>query len=125
MIRTLGVLKQSKQIFQKQNAFFAFRKMSDEVQKAQEAAKSNAQAAGTIFDKIIDKTIPADIIYEDDQCLAFNDIAPQAPTHFLVIPKRRIVMLEDSVPSDKDVSWQNWVSCAIADFYFGSSFWDT
>lgn len=41
----------------------------------------------TIFDKIIDKTIPADILYEDDDVLAFKDIAPQAPIHFLVIPK--------------------------------------
>ena len=41
----------------------------------------------TIFSKIINKEIPADIIYEDDFCLAFKDIAPQAPIHFLVIPK--------------------------------------
>lgn len=43
----------------------------------------------TIFDKIVAKQIPANIIYEDDQCLAFRDIAPQAPVHFLVIPKNR------------------------------------
>ena len=41
----------------------------------------------TIFSKIIRREIPADIIYEDELCLAFNDIVPQAPTHFLVIPK--------------------------------------
>src|SRR4028119_2441181 len=41
----------------------------------------------TIFSKIIRREIPADIVYEDDQCLAFNDIVPQAPTHILVIPK--------------------------------------
>lgn len=41
----------------------------------------------TIFDKIIRREIAADIILEDAICLAFNDIAPQAPTHFLVIPK--------------------------------------
>ncbi len=41
----------------------------------------------TIFSKIINGEIAADIIFEDDVCLAFNDIAPQAPTHFLVIPK--------------------------------------
>jgi histidine triad (HIT) family protein len=45
--------------------------------------------APTIFDKIINKDIPADIIYEDDECLAFRDIQPQAPVHFLVIPKQR------------------------------------
>lgn len=40
-----------------------------------------------IFCKIIAKEIPADIIYEDENCIAFNDIEPQAPVHFLVIPK--------------------------------------
>lgn len=43
----------------------------------------------TIFDKIVAKEIPADIIYEDDVCLCFRDIAPQAPVHFLTIPKRK------------------------------------
>ena len=43
----------------------------------------------TIFDKIVRKEIPASIIYEDDKCLAFNDIAPVAAKHFLVIPKNR------------------------------------
>jgi histidine triad (HIT) family protein len=46
-----------------------------------------------------------DIIFEDDKCLAFNDIAPQAPVHFLVIPKVRIAMLEDSQPTDESVSF--------------------
>jgi histidine triad (HIT) family protein len=49
----------------------------------------------TIFDKIINKEIPADIIYEDDLALAFKDINPQAPTHFLVIPKTRIATMND------------------------------
>ncbi len=44
----------------------------------------------TIFKKIINREIPADVIFEDDQCLAFRDIAPQAPTHILVIPKKEI-----------------------------------
>lgn len=43
----------------------------------------------TLFDKIVSKDIPADIIYEDEQALAFRDISPQAPVHFLVIPKNR------------------------------------
>lgn len=47
----------------------------------------------TIFAKIIDREIPAKIVYEDDQCLAFHDIAPQAPVHVLVIPKRPIPSL--------------------------------
>ena len=48
----------------------------------------------TIFDKIIAKEIPADVLYEDEAALAFRDINAQAPTHFLVIPKARIPMLE-------------------------------
>ncbi len=47
----------------------------------------------TIFKKIIDGEIPADIVYEDEHCLAFNDVAPQAPTHVLVIPKKEITSL--------------------------------
>ena len=45
----------------------------------------------TIFKKIIDREIPADIIYEDEYCLAFHDISPQAPIHVLVIPKKEVV----------------------------------
>jgi len=44
----------------------------------------------TVFKRIIDKEIPADLVYEDDQCLAFNDINPQAPVHVLIIPKKEI-----------------------------------
>jgi len=50
---------------------------------------------GTIFDKIISKDIPADIIYEDDEVLAFNDINPQAPVHFLIIPKTPVSSLNE------------------------------
>lgn len=46
-------------------------------------------AAPTLFDKIVSKEIPADIIHEDDLCIAFRDISPQGPTHFLVIPKNK------------------------------------
>ncbi len=48
----------------------------------------------TIFTKIINREIPADIVYEDDQCLAFRDINPQAPVHVLLIPKTAIVSLD-------------------------------
>jgi len=41
----------------------------------------------TLFEKIIARQIPADIVFEDDQCLAFRDIAPQAPVHILIVPK--------------------------------------
>ena len=54
----------------------------------------------TIFKRILDGEIPADIVYQDDCCLAFRDIAPQAPTHFLVIPKREIPALSDLTDDD-------------------------
>lgn len=57
---------------------------SDEAAKAQLVKAAEAIGSPTIFDKIISKEIPANIIYEDDLCLAFRDIAPQAPVHFLV-----------------------------------------
>jgi histidine triad (HIT) family protein len=57
----------------------------------------------TIFSKIIDREIPADIIYEDDQCLAFRDINPQAPIHFLVIPKKPIPKLSDADETDTEL----------------------
>ena len=57
----------------------------------------------TIFKKIIDKEIPAQIVYEDDQCLAFRDVAPQAPVHVLVIPKREIVSLDELSDGDAEL----------------------
>jgi histidine triad (HIT) family protein len=55
----------------------------------------------TIFRRIIDREIPADIVYEDDLCLAFNDINPQAPTHVLVIPKQDIPSTDDLTQEDR------------------------
>ncbi|MEM6521895.1 MAG: histidine triad nucleotide-binding protein [Cyanobacteria bacterium P01_C01_bin.70] len=55
----------------------------------------------TIFGKIIRREIPADIVHEDDLCLAFRDVAPQAPTHVLVIPKKPIPKLADATNEDK------------------------
>ena len=54
----------------------------------------------TIFSKIIRREIPADIVFEDDQCLAFHDIQPQAPTHILVIPKKAIAGVQYAEASD-------------------------
>lgn len=54
-----------------------------------------------LFLKIINREIPADIIYEDDQVIAFNDISPQAPVHFLVVPRKRIATLNDIEDQDK------------------------
>lgn len=55
-------------------------------------------AEKTIFKRIIDREIPADIVYEDDRALAFRDVNPQAPTHVLVIPKEEIPSLRDARP---------------------------
>ncbi|XP_044761521.1 histidine triad nucleotide-binding protein 1-like [Coccinella septempunctata] len=77
------------------------RKISSEVEKAVSAKLDRSKP--TIFDKIISKEIPADIIYENDRLLAFNDVSPQAPVHFLVIPKKRIALLNDAEENDKDL----------------------
>ncbi len=49
----------------------------------------------TLFERIIDREIPAAIIYEDDRCIAFRDINPQAPTHVLIVPRKPIPSLDD------------------------------
>lgn len=59
--------------------------------------------AKTIFKKIIDREIPANIIYEDDLCLAFHDVSPQAPTHVLVIPKKEIANLDEITEADANL----------------------
>ena len=55
----------------------------------------------TIFQKIIDREIPAEIVYEDDLCLAFRDIRPQAPVHLLVIPKKEIPSVNEITAADE------------------------
>lgn len=57
----------------------------------------------TIFGKIITKEIPADIVYEDDFVLAFNDISPQAPVHIIIIPKKEIPTINDITPDDSEL----------------------
>jgi histidine triad (HIT) family protein len=59
--------------------------------------------ADTIFTKIINKEVPADILYEDELALAFKDINPQAPLHFLVIPKKAIATINDIALEDREV----------------------
>ncbi|HZZ81876.1 MAG TPA: histidine triad nucleotide-binding protein [Gemmataceae bacterium] len=56
-----------------------------------------------IFQKIIDKQIKANIAYEDDQCLAFHDIHPQAPVHVLIIPRKAIATHADLTDSDREL----------------------
>eukprot|EP00899_Mesostigma_viride_P029720 jgi/Mesvir1/9933/Mv06636-RA.1 len=76
--------------------------MSEEA-KAREAAGSAQEV--TIFDKIVAKQIPADVIYEDDLCMAFRDISPQAPVHTVLIPKVRgnLSQLSKAQESDKEL----------------------
>ncbi len=57
----------------------------------------------TIFEKIIAREIPADIVFEDDQCLAFRDIDPQAPVHVLLVPKRVIPRIGASTWDDQSL----------------------
>lgn len=57
----------------------------------------------TIFKKIIDREIKADIVFEDDQCLAFRDISPKAPVHLLVIPKKEIASVDQIEPEDEQL----------------------
>lgn len=55
----------------------------------------------TLFEKIIARQIPANIVFEDDLCLAFRDIAPQAPTHILLVPKKPIPRVSAASPDDQ------------------------
>lgn len=55
----------------------------------------------TLFEKIIAREIPADIVYEDDLCLCFRDINPQAPTHLLLIPKKPIPRIAEAAAEDQ------------------------
>ena len=57
--------------------------------------------ADTIFTKIINKEIPADIVYEDELCLAFRDVNPQAPVHILLIPKKPLDTLSNATAEDQ------------------------
>ncbi|XP_014610716.1 PREDICTED: histidine triad nucleotide-binding protein 1 [Polistes canadensis] len=73
------------------------RKMATEVEKAQTATPGG----DTIFGKILRKEIPCNFIYEDDKCVAFNDINGQAPVHFLVIPRKPISQLSKADDEDE------------------------
>ena len=69
----------------------------------------------TLFTKIINKEIPADIIFEDDLSLVFKDINPQAPIHLLIIPKKPIPKLSDASVEDKELLGHlMWVAGEVA-----------
>jgi histidine triad (HIT) family protein len=61
------------------------------------------EAQVTIFTKIMNREIPSQIVYEDEKCLAFKDVNPQAPVHVLLIPKREIATMNDVTISDQDL----------------------
>lgn len=69
-------------------------------------------AEKTLFSKIIDREIPSDIVYEDDLCLAFRDISPQAPVHILVIPKKPIPSTSAILSEDTELIGH--IFCVIA-----------
>ncbi|MBB5319678.1 histidine triad nucleotide-binding protein [Marinobacter oulmenensis] len=69
----------------------------------------------TIFTKIINREIPADIVHEDDLSLAFRDINPQAPVHLLIIPKKPIATINDITEGDRElVGHLHWVAAKLA-----------
>ena len=64
---------------------------------------SAEQSSDTVFGAIVRGEIPADIVYEDDQCLAFRDLNPQAPTHILVIPRVGIAGLQEADQAEAEL----------------------
>ena len=57
----------------------------------------------TLFEKIIDREIPGDIVYEDDHCVAFRDVNPAAPMHVLLVPRKPLPMLSDADDADQSL----------------------
>lgn len=66
-------------------------------------------AEKTIFKKIIDGEIPANIVHDDEHCLVFHDISPKAPVHVLVIPKKEIATLDDIADEDQALMGHLWL----------------
>lgn len=66
----------------------------------------------TIFGKIIRREIPADIVYEDDELIAFKDISPQAPVHVLFVPKTPIATLNDVAPAQAELVGKLFLAAA-------------
>lgn len=64
----------------------------------------------TIFKKIIDGEIAANIVHDDEHCLAFHDVSPQAPVHVLVIPKKEVVSIEHLVEEDAELLGHLWLT---------------
>ena len=72
----------------------------------------------TLFTRIINREIPAEFLYEDDQCIVINDIAPQAPVHMLVIPRQPLPRLADASQADRALLGHlMWVAGEVARQY--------
>uniref|UniRef100_A0A8D8MFB9 Histidine triad nucleotide-binding protein 1 n=2 Tax=Cacopsylla melanoneura TaxID=428564 RepID=A0A8D8MFB9_9HEMI len=85
---------------------YAFKFVSSTAVSAMSEVEKAAHAApggDTIFGKILRKEIPCNFIYEDDKCVAFNDVNPQAPIHFLVIPRKPIPSLSEATDDDAGI----------------------
>jgi histidine triad (HIT) family protein len=67
-----------------------------------------SMAEKNIFQKIIDKEIPADIVYEDEACMVFRDVSPQAPVHVLVIPKQDLVRIDSMSDAELPILQHLW-----------------
>ena len=65
-----------------------------------------------LFCKIVDGNLPADIVYENDSLVAFRDIAPKAPTHILLIPRRHIATMNDLYDGDASLAGEMFVTAA-------------
>lgn len=74
--------------------------------------RSSIAYSMTVFKKIINKEIPAKILYEDDVCIAFHDANPQAPTHILVVPKKEIRSMAEVTTQDKEILGHLLVKCS-------------
>jgi histidine triad (HIT) family protein len=64
-----------------------------------------------LFCRIVEKKIPAKVVYEDDQILAFDDVNPRAPVHTLVIPKQHVASVQDLGESDRTLLAQLLLAC--------------
>ncbi len=68
-----------------------------------------------LFCKIIKKEIPVNVVHEDDQCIAFRDINPQAPTHILIVPRKHFEKNADMTTHDKElVGHLHWTASELA-----------
>ncbi|GBG23801.1 Histidine triad nucleotide-binding protein 1 [Hondaea fermentalgiana] len=106
--RELVDVRQQQQLLQRRGVHGADcggeAKKHDEAAAARAAAKSASEGGPTIFDKIIKREIPATVVFEDELCMAFRDVNPQAPTHLLVIPKERGNLSQLSKAQEDDKS---------------------